>query len=460
MARQQTQSVRREMIDKVKRRWNNLIEDKRFSEILTGSVWALAARVAAMGFGLVISIIVARYYGAAMVGIVEVINSFLMLATLFTVLGTNTSLLRLIPEHLVKYSPTSAFKVYRKTQFLVIAVSVCTGVLFFFAAGMIAEKVFSKPYLAPYFALASVFVVFKSLDQLNSQAVRGLRLIKTFAVMQVLPLALNLLVLVCLGLFVPVQDAPVYAMLVGTAITGVLGWFVMESAFRKKMQRMDKVQPMATREILSLSLPMLMTATMTFIMGQTGIVLLGMYRSETEVGYYAIAVRLATLTAFVLSVITTMVGPKLSELYHSGQMDELFYVAKKSSKLIFFTTTPILLGLIILGKPLLRIAFGVEFIVAYPAMLLLIAGQFFNSISGANSLFMNMTGHHNIFRNIVVLAALTNVGLNLLLTPKYGIYGAAIAAMTSIIGWNAATLFFIKYKFGEMVGFFPGFSDK
>jgi O-antigen/teichoic acid export membrane protein len=273
--------------------------------------------------------------------------------------------------------------------------------------------------------------------------------------MQVLPLALNLLVLVCLGLFVPVQDAPVYAMLVGTAITGVVGWFVMESAFRKKMQRMDKVQPMATREILSLSLPMLMTATMTFIMGQTGIVLLGMYRSETEVGYYAIAVKLATLTAFVLNAINVMVGPKFSELFHSGKMDELFHVAKKSSKLIFFTTTPVLLGLIIFGKQLLGIAFGAEFTVAYPAMLLLIAGQFFNSISGSTAYFMNMTGNQNVFRNIVVVAALINVILNILLTPYYGIYGAGFAAMTSSIVWNAAVLVFLKLKFGKTTGFFP-----
>ena len=448
------------MLGKVTRRWNNLVADKRFSEILTGSVWALAARVAATGFGLVTSVIVARWYGASMVGIVAVINSFLMLATIFTVLGTNTSLLRLIPEHLVKYSATSAFRVYRKTQFMVIAVSVCTGGLFFFAAEVIAEKVFFKPHLAPYFALASVFVVFKSLEQLNTQAVRGLRLIKTFAAMQVLPLALNLLLLVCLGLLLSLKDAPIYALLASFAFTGVAGWFVMERAFRKKMKTEDEVQAMSVREILALSLPMLMTATMTFVTGQTGIILLGMFRDETEVGYFAIAVKLATLTSFVLNAINSMVGPKFSELFHSGKMDELFYVAQKSSKLIFFTTTPILLGLIILGRPVLGSIFGQEFTVAYPALLVLIAGQFVNSISGATGLFMNMTGHQGTFRNIVMVAALTNILLNLLLTPSYGIYGAAVAAMVSVIGWNGATLLFMKAKFGHTTGYFPGFSAK
>lgn len=448
------------MIDRIKRRWDSLVSDKKFSEILTGSVWALVARIAATGFGLFTSIIVARYYGAAMVGVVEVINSFLMLATLFTVLGTNTSLLRLIPEHLVKHSPTSAFKVYRKTQFMVIAVSVCTGTLFFFSAEMIAETVFSKPHLSPYFALASVFVVFKSLEQLNSQAVRGLRLIKTFALMQVLPLALNFVILLVLGLLLSIQAAPVYALFGGVAITGLVGWFVMESAFGKKMQPADPVHAMAVREILSLSLPMLMTATMTFVIGQTGVVMLGMFRSEAEVGYYAIAVKLATLTSFVLNAVNSMAGPKFSELYHSGKIEELFYVAQKASKLIFYTTTPILLGLILLGKPLLGFFFGMEFTVAYPALLLLIVGQFVHSISGATGLFMNMTGQQITFRNIILVAAISNVCLNLIFTPTYGIYSAALAAMTSVVGWNITVLIFIKKRFGKTTGYFFGLSTK
>jgi len=41
---------------------------------------------------------------------VAVLQSFLMLATIFTVLGTNTSILRLIPEHLAGYFPALALR--------------------------------------------------------------------------------------------------------------------------------------------------------------------------------------------------------------------------------------------------------------------------------------------------------------------------------------------------------------
>lgn len=438
-----------------KRKYINLVSDTRFSEILTGSAWALSARVVATALGLVFSVLVARLYGAKILGVVAIINSFLMLATIFTVMGTQTSILRLIPEHLAKYSPTSAFKVYRKTQWMVIGISVITAAVFFFGANLIAGKVFSKPHLSTYFALASVFIVFQSLMKLNTSAVRGLRLIKFFGLMQLLPQTFNLVFLIAVGMLWPSRDVPVYAILFGFAATGIIGWIIMEQAFKKRMQPNDIVHTIPGRTILSISLPMLMTGTMAFIIGQTGVIMLGMFRSETEVGYYAIAVKLAMLTTFILQAINSMAGPIFSELFHSNKMDELFHVAKKSAKLVFWTTSPILIGFLVFGKPILNLAFGTAFGVAYPALILLVIGQFVSSISGATALFMNMTDNQKILSRIMFMAALINVGLNLALIPDYGIYGAAIATMVTLIFWNITTLIYIKIKFGKTTGYFP-----
>jgi O-antigen/teichoic acid export membrane protein len=432
-----------------------LVSNQNFSEILIGSAWALGARVIAMVLTLGFSVIVARIYGAEVVGTVAVINSFLMLATMFTVLGTPTSILRLIPEHLSKYSPTSAFKVYRKTQYMVIGISVITATLFFLSANLLAEKVFSKPHLSIYFAIASVFIVFSSMMELNTQAVRGLRLIKLFALMQFLPQTLNLFFLIAAGLVWPVSAVPVYAVLFGFAVTGIIGWFIVVFAFKKRMRTIDKVHSMHGCTILSISLPMLMTATMAFIIAQTGVLMLGVFRTETEVGYYVIAVKLATLSTFILQAVNSMAGPKFSELFHMDNFEELFYVAKKSAKLIFYTTTPLLVILLIFGKQILIAIFGNEFVAAYPALVFLAIGQFVYSITGASGLFMDMTGNQNVLRNIAIISALLNIGMSLILIPIYGLIGAAFAAMSSIVFYNIATVTYIKLKFGQTTGYFP-----
>lgn len=443
------------MIDLVKRKIKNLISDKKFAEILTGSSWAFSAHVIAAGMGMASSIIIARAYGAGVMGIVAVLDSFLTLATILTVLGMDTSILRLIPEHLVKYSPTSAFKVYRKAQYFVAGISVLTSGLLLFASGFIAETVFSKAHLKFYFALAAVFIVFISLTQLNTQAVRGLRLIRVFAYMQILPSLTKLLILIPITIFFFHRDNPIYAMFASMAFTALAGAWIMDRAFKAKTGPNDIVHDMPLKNILAISLPMLLTATMTFVIGQTGVIMLGIFRPEAEVGYYSVAVRLASLTSFILSAINTMAAPKFAELYHGNKMDELFHIAKKSTKLIFWTTIPILFFLILFGKPALSLLFGPDFMVAYWAMFFLALGQLVNSISGSTGIFMNMTGHQIVFRNVMFMAAVINVILNLILIPGLGIYGAALAGMSSLIFWNVYLLIYIKMKYGRTIGYLP-----
>lgn len=442
-------------MDFIKHKLHVLLRDKTFSEILTGSAWAMSARIVATGVVLVSNAWIARVYGAEVIGVLAVLNSFLLLVTIFTVLGTATSILRLIPEQLVKYSPSSAFQVYRKAQNMVIGTSVVTGVLFFLGSEVIAEKIFSKPHLSFYFALAALFVVFKSLMLLNTQAVRGLKMIKIFALMEPLLQCSNLTILISLSFFSSSKDIPVYAFLVSIAVTGMSGWVIMEYAFKKRIAPADRVQPMGAVEILSISLPMFLTAAMTFVIGQTGVIMLGIYRSETEVGYYDIAVKLATLTSFLLSAINSMAAPKFSELYHSGKVDELFRVAKKSTKLIFFISSPILLGLIIFGNQILRMFFQHRVVYAYHALILLSVGQFVNSICGSTALFMNMTGHQRILRNIMFITALINITLSYNLIPTLGIRGAAASAMFVTCLWNILTLIYINKKFGKIMAYYP-----
>jgi O-antigen/teichoic acid export membrane protein len=443
------------VIQFVQQKYRQFVADRKFEEIFKGSAWALGARVIATALTFITSIVVARLYGADMLGVVAVIQSFLSLTTIFTVLGTHNAILRLIPEHLAKYSATSAYKIYCTTQSLVLVLSIAVGGILYFFSESIAVKIFAKPQLSSFFALAALFILFSAITQLNTQSVRGLRMIRTFAIMQVLPSFTKLVILLLLTFFYFPPEAPVYALLAALLISALTGFFVMNAAFKERMTSTDRVQVLSIRELLALSLPMLMTSAMTFLIGQTGVIMLGMFRTEAEVGHYDIAVKLATLTSFALNAINSMAAPKFSELFHGNRMEELFYVAKKSSQLIFWVTTPILVGLLACGYPLITLVYGTEFASAYGAMIFLIIGQFVHSISGSTGYFMNMTGNHLALRNIMLGAVILTITLNAVLIRPFGIIGAAISAMISIIYWNTATLLYIKKKFGKSIGYLP-----
>lgn len=443
------------MINFYRRKLHNLISDKKFFSILTGSVWALGARIIAAVIGLTTSIIIARAYGAEVLGILSLLQSSLMLATIFTILGTDTSILRLVPEHSVRYSPTSAFKIYRKSQYLVSGMSLIMGSLLFLVSGFLADTIFSKPHLHYYFALGALFIIFKSLMNLNTQAVRGAKMIRAFAFMQLLPSLSKLVILVPITIFFYNKNNPIYAMFASIAITALAGVWIMDRLFKKNAKSGDVICHMSIWKILTISVPMLLASTMFFIIGQTGVIMLGLFRTTAEVGYYSVAVSLSALTTFSATAITTIAAPKFSELYYTKNWYELFYIAKKTTKLMFWTSAPILLILIVFGKYILWGLYGKEYITAYSAIFFLTIGQFVSASSGATNTFMNMTGKQIAFRNIICSAAIINILLNYLLIPLMGITGSALAGMASTIFWNIASLIYIKKHFGKTIGYLP-----
>ncbi|MCW8828153.1 MAG: flippase [Gammaproteobacteria bacterium] len=442
------------MITIFRHKLKRLLTDDRFSEILSGSAVALLARVTGTGLALVTTLMVARIYGAEMMGMLAIVQAIMMIASIGTVFGTNVSILRLIPEYIAKYSPTSAYKLYTNTQRFIFVLSVLVGAVLYLSADWVAGNVISRPEVGFLVEITAAVVLFKALMDLNTEAVRGLRQIRLYALMQVLPHVTMLLTLLVLMVFVQNTYSAIYAQLVAWIVTGVIGIVLMRRAFKKRIRPEDDVYVPGYSHIISISAPMFMTALMTFVIGQMGVLLLGMYRTAEEVGYYAAAVKLATLTAFVLQAVNSMAAPKFSELFHSGRMDDLFHVARQSSKLIFWSTTPVLLVLVLFGKPILSL-FGEGFSAAYIPMLILVAGQFVNSISGSTGYFMNMTGNQHIFRNIMAVASLLNLLLCFLLIPKYGILGASIATALCLACWNMSILLYIKTKYGRSIGYIP-----
>ncbi len=441
------------LLQLLRNKYKMLREDRNFAEILLGTGWAMGSRVGSVVLELCTTLLITRRYGTEAMGVLALVISSLSIITIVTLLGTGTSILRLIPEHLVKYSYSSAFKVYRKTQCVVLVAAVVAGICIFLKADQIAESVFDKPHLAGIVGVSALGILFRSTMILNQQAVRGLKLFRTYALLQVLPyLAVAAALLV--GYKWAALLFPTYAQLFAWAITGLVGAALMDRAFRKQLSKTDVLKHTPVRSILTVSLPMLMTASMAVVISQTGVIVLGIHGTEAEVAYYAIAVKLATLTAFVLQSINTMAAPTFAQLYPEEKVEELILIAIKSTRLIFWTTTPILSLLLLFGRQALAI-FNSEFTAAYHALAILVVGQFFNSISGSTGSFLNMTGHHIALQKILSGAVILNIVLNAILTPRIGIVGSAIAASTSLILWNSLALIFIRRKFGATISYFP-----
>lgn len=213
-----------------------------------------------------------------------------------------------------------------------------------------------------------------------------------------------------------------------------------------------------SRETLSLvhtGLPLFGVTALNFIINSTDIVMLGFFSGPRTVGLYNACLLVTGFVPFILFSVNQTIPPRFAALHHRGQRHLLASLAKDVTAVTTVATAPVVLALVVLRVPILGL-FGPAFPAASTAMLILIAGQTVNVMTGPVGFLLMMTGHERVVRNSTWMAALINVVLNTVLIPHYGLVGAASATMISTATLHGTMAFAAYRRLGILMPFVPG----
>ena len=203
----------------------------------------------------------------------------------------------------------------------------------------------------------------------------------------------------------------------------------------KRIKNNDSVlvEEFDNKSIIKESFPYVSIWFLFLLMSWVDILMLGYFNSQTDVGIYTIALKLAALCTLFLFAANTILGPKISELYHERKTERLAKIVQDTAKYSFLLSTPFFVFILIFPDYLLSL-FGAEFNnkLAAETLVILSAGQMINVFFGAVIYILDMTGKQILSRNILLFTAIINIFLNWNLIPIYGIKGAAMATAFSI----------------------------
>jgi O-antigen/teichoic acid export membrane protein len=160
--------------------------------------------------------------------------------------------------------------------------------------------------------------------------------------------------------------------------------------------------------------------------------LLGALRSTDEAGVYAASTRYLVAGTMLGVAVQQVMGPKLSELLAREQRHRAASVYQTASCWLVVLNWPIYLTLVIFGVPLLEL-FGSGFTDGQVVLTILASTMLLATAVGPVDVVLLMGGRSswNLLNTIAALTA--NLVLNLLLTPRLGLAGAAIAFAASIL---------------------------
>jgi len=412
-----------------------------------GAIGSFVVKIlgAAIAFGL--HILLARLLGVTQYGIYIYALTWVNILVIASLLGLNTSMVRFIAAYKAqeKWGLLRGI-VHRSTQFVVVfslLIGGIGGIVVWFLRSRIGQD------QAATFGVALILLPVLVLVRLREASLRALKRV----VLSSLPdriIRPLLLAAILSGLYFylrqPLQATQAMAInLIAVFAALVIGtvWLVKELP----EQARDARPIYAHREWLRVSLPLLLVAGMHLILKHTDIIMLGAIRGSDEAGIYSAASRISDLVVFALMAINAILAPMVSELYHTGRMEELQRIVTLAARVIFAFTLMFSIILVVFGKFALSL-FGAEFVVTYVPLLILLCGQIVNALAGSVGLIMTMTDHQNQAGAIIAVSAAVNIILNALLIPLMGLRGAAISTAFTMVLWNITMLVYVHRRLG------------
>lgn len=189
---------------------------------------------------------------------------------------------------------------------------------------------------------------------------------------------------------------------------------------------------------------------------QFDVFVLGLYAAPDDVALYRVALQGATLVVFTQNAVNVALGPQVARSWATGDLDRLQRLLARSSRLALATGLVPVLVFVLAGRPLLGAVFGPGYVPAYAALLIVAVGELVNVASGSVGLALNMTGHEKDALRGMAAAGALNVVLNLLLIPRFGMEGAAVAMAISLAAWNLLLSLFLYRRTGLVAFALPG----
>ena len=188
------------------------------------------------------------------------------------------------------------------------------------------------------------------------------------------------------------------------------------------------------------------SASLSLINKDSELLWVSFFRNPIETGYYKLALALANLVQLPVSPLPQATYPELSREVAHRNWKNVRNILRQGSYLAGGYTLVASLGLLLLGRTLIRYLYTPEYLPAFPALLILLAGFII-----ANTFYWNRTALLAIGRPDfpvkinLVLAVLKVVGI-ITLVPIYGyLVNAGLMAGSYIIGVSISVIVFYQF---------------
>jgi len=397
--------------------------------------------------GVLNQILLGRFLGVTNYGLFSLSFSVVSLIAILAVFGLFAALPRFIPFHMGKGEKNIVKSSIDFSLVFVLCTSITFSFILFILSGRIAVDVFHDPDLEIPLKLFFICLPFIAVGNIFQAVIQAFKAVKSRLFIYDVGMRL-----VKMAVFIPLilggyrLFGAIFAFLVATIFTIIVSYIIIRKKLFSDHHKYKRI-PIA-KQLLSFAWPLSLTGITFMFISQTDVLLIGYYLSSTEVGIYVPALVIARFLTFIGSAFGYIFLPVVSGLFAKNKTRDIESLFKSASKWMFLLVLPMFIFIVLFPKEIITLLYSSEFSTGYVVLGILAFGIFSNVFTGLTGSILIGSGKPKLNLVCEIIAAVTNVTLNLILIPYYGIIGAAIGTAASYCVRNICSFIFVYKTIG------------
>ncbi|MEO1392767.1 MAG: polysaccharide biosynthesis C-terminal domain-containing protein [Cyanobacteria bacterium J06634_5] len=417
------------------------------SPLAQGIVGAFGLRLVYTGLSFVISILLARVLGTLGFGTYTYAVVWAYFLSVPATLGFDNFVVR----EIAVYQSQSNWPLMRGllswASKAVFVFSVTIALFAILVAWILDKGAYSEPFIG--ICLAMVLMPALSLRNVRRGAMRGLQNITKGLLPELLIDPLILITLTGTAYLIAPQHLSALWVIVFYGIGTVTTLFILNRFLIRSLPTAVKLAPTYSKgkAWLTGAFPFLLIESIPIINAQADVLMLGALKGVEAVGLYVPISRGAQLITFILMAVSSSLAPTIAKTYADKRLMDLQQTVTKSVRVVAGVAFLFAAALIVCGNAYLGL-FGPGFVAGQRALYLLCVSTFIATSIGLARGILNMTGHERFTATLGWITTTLNIVLNLILIPRWGVEGAALATSISLLVGAFSSLIAVRQKLG------------
>ena len=409
--------------------------DDSFPSIASSGVIMLTGSVLGRALALGTEALIARSLGPTVFGRIGLAYTVILTAASVLLVGVNQAIPRLLPAADTERQQAS----FVQSAYLFALLLGIVGIIVLFV--LVRGPLRGEFELIKYLLLFSPFLVVYPISRISFAVLRSWEqtvpaIVSRSVVSRVLGLGLWVLIFY-LGF--SVEAAVGYWLAVPSVTVVFAGYYIRR---RLPLRHLVTMRPekSAMRRMLSFSWPLAMSSLVFTFLSRMDILMIGYFLVSREVGYYRAIQPFRQVTVLVLGSFGFLFLPLATRCFETGNLPELDRLFTSVTKWIVVITLPVILGFVFFAESIVVFAFGADYLPAALPLSVLLGGLFVRTVTGLDGDVVKAIDRPKIEFYSALTGLGSNLVLNILLIPQYGIVGAAVATVVGYAVYNAVEL--------------------